>query len=54
MKSPWPDWMVLLTLALTLVLVFALVFSQRPSGTKEPPLLWRTPTGQESSGSLQI
>jgi hypothetical protein len=54
MKSPWPDWMVLLTLALTLVLVFALVFSQRPSSTKEPPLLWRTPAGQESSGSLPI
>jgi hypothetical protein len=54
MKSPWSDWMVLLTLALTLLLVFGLVFSQRPRTGTEPPLLWRQPADQERSGSLQI
>lgn len=55
MKPSWPDWGVLLALACTLLLVFALVFSQRPqSGGSEPPLLWRTGPDQKPAGSLQI
>jgi len=53
MKPAWPDWSVLFALLATLLLVFALVFSQRPSDPDGPPLLWRAPVPQ-SGDSLQI
>ena len=53
MKPAWPDWSVLVALLLTLALVFALVFSQRPRDPDGPPLLWRSPAS-ERGDSLQI
>jgi len=41
MKPSWPDWTVLVALLLTLLVVFGLAFSLRPSNPDGPPLLWR-------------
>ena len=53
MKTPFPDWLVLTTILLTLLVVFALAFGLRPSDPDGPPLLWRT-TPPERGDSLQI
>ena len=53
MKSAFPDWLVLTTILVTLLVVFALAFSLRPSDPDGPPLLWRTPS-TERGDSLQI
>ncbi|WP_036915566.1 MULTISPECIES: hypothetical protein [unclassified Prochlorococcus] len=55
MKTPWPDRLVMLALAATLLIVFCLIFSLRPAGQqgKEPALQWRE-TPEATSGALQI
>ena len=48
------DRQVLIAIAITIVLVFGLVFSTRtPEASRGPELLWRD-TPAEASGSLQI
>ncbi|MGC6483361.1 MAG: hypothetical protein ACON4T_07345 [Synechococcus sp.] len=53
MKPSWSDGTVLVALVLTVLVVFALAFSLRPSDPDGPPLLWRTPA-LSSGNSLQI
>ncbi|MEB3159427.1 MAG: hypothetical protein VKK03_08195 [Synechococcus sp.] len=53
MRPAWPDWMVLGALLLTLTVVFALVFSQKPLHPDGPPLQWRSPAPQRGD-SLRI
>ena len=55
MKTPWPDRLVMLALATTLLIVFCLIFSLRPTGQqgKEPALQWRE-APEATSGALQI
>lgn len=55
MKTPWPDRLVMLALAATLLIVFCLIFSLRPAGQqgKDPALQWRE-APEATSGALQI
>ena len=57
-RSAWPemgDRQVLIAIALTVVLVFGLIFSTRtPEASRGPELLWRDAPPAEAGSSLQI
>ena len=60
MPDKLSDRTVILAIALTILLLFGLIFSTRPpGGTRESPLLWRDsgstdPSPSRSTGTLQI
>ena len=53
MNNALPDRVVMAAIALTLVVVFALIFSLRPNDNNAEPLLWREQSFP-SNGSLAI
>ncbi|HGY5533275.1 MAG: hypothetical protein AB8A49_08360 [Prochlorococcus sp.] len=54
MKTPWPDRLVVLALTATLLIIFGLIFSLRPTGQgNQPSIQWRD-APEASSGTLQI
>ena len=44
MNESLPDRVVIAVIALTVILVFALAFSLKPSTNQERPFLWRDPS----------